>query len=96
MTIFQWIQKLILLSLIILQFIFLSCSSRKDESLDKAVFNYIFLCRGGSLEACRRECGERYGENVTTENLSQINACFSSCQNNCNLQNILLLLDASR
>jgi hypothetical protein len=73
---------------------FTSCQKREDQSVEKAVFDFILLCPGGSVEACNSGCRSQFGENVTTENFTAIDRCLNSCQNNCDLRNIFLLIEA--
>lgn len=79
----------------ILFLVFLTdCQTRKDDSVERAVFNYILLCPGGNPSACTQTCSDRFGSEVTTENFSAVDRCVSSCQSNCNLQNLFLLLES--
>lgn len=73
-----------------------NCQKRKDDSLDKAIFNYILLCPGGNQKACEATCESQYGANVTTDNFSEVSRCISNCSSNCNLQSIYLLIESNK
>ncbi|PTM50110.1 hypothetical protein CLV95_101196 [Leptospira borgpetersenii serovar Javanica] len=70
--------------LLFLSFFFvLMCNSRKDETKEKALFNYILYCGpGGTIDSCNAACGATYGTNATNANLQalvQQTATFSVC-----------------
>ncbi|RHX93359.1 hypothetical protein DLM76_14870 [Leptospira yasudae] len=81
----------ILISLLLLSTVFVGCNSRKDETTDKAIFNYILACGpGGTIESCNAGCAATYGNTVTTTNLQSLNTCTSSCSTNCNVLTLYL------
>ncbi|EQA63438.1 MULTISPECIES: hypothetical protein [Leptospira] len=82
--------------LLFLFFVFVlmtDCSSRKDETKEKALFNYILYCGpGGTIDSCNAACGETYGTNVTNANLQALTSCTSACTTNCNVLGLYLQL----
>ncbi|TGK35597.1 hypothetical protein EHQ12_07265 [Leptospira gomenensis] len=81
----------ILLCIFLLSALFLGCNSRKDETTDKAILNYMLSCGpGGTIESCNASCSDRYGATVTSANLQALNSCTSACATNCNLVSLFL------
>ncbi|AVQ12473.1 Putative lipoprotein [Leptospira santarosai] len=69
------------------------CSSRKDETKEKAIFNYILYCGpGGTIDSCNAACGATYGTNATNANLQALTSCTSACTTNCNVLGLYLQL----
>ncbi|MEM7179776.1 MAG: hypothetical protein AAF518_02610 [Spirochaetota bacterium] len=75
-----------------------SCTSRKDDRLDRAIFTYAISCSGGSLSSCRATCPANCGistdTSLTNSEYPCIRDCQSSCDSVCDLSSILLLLNS--
>ncbi|MDF3819407.1 hypothetical protein P3G55_05830 [Leptospira sp. 96542] len=82
------------LSLFVLSFSLLflaSCQKRQDKTVENNLLTYLLTCTGGSLQACQSTCAAQY-PNVTGENFPAMDACNTTCTNNCSLSSVLLLI----
>ncbi|XDD51712.1 hypothetical protein AB3N59_08290 [Leptospira sp. WS92.C1] len=83
------LSSIILFSFLLL-IAFEGCSSRKDETKEKAFLSYVLSCGpGGTVDSCNAGCASTYGA-PTAENFQALNACTSACSSNCNLLTLFL------
>ncbi|MDV6234908.1 hypothetical protein CH379_004595 [Leptospira ellisii] len=81
----------ILLCTLLLSALTVGCHSRKDETTDKAILNYMLSCGpGGTIESCNAVCADRYGATATSANFQALNSCTSACTTNCNIVSLFL------
>ncbi|MCB1157167.1 MAG: hypothetical protein H7A25_07105 [Leptospiraceae bacterium] len=78
-------------------FLFSSCSSRKDDSLEKSIFTFLISCTGGSKEACKNSCAGQCGlsaDAVTNTLYPCVQSCHSNCDTVCDFSmNLMLYLN---